>query len=592
MPRLSHEFMEKLRASCEIEDVIGGYVALKRRGKTLVGLCPFHGEKTASFTVYPESQSFYCFGCGVGGDAIGFMSKIENLDYIDAAKALAERAGIALPDEQGFDDKAYAEKRAKVFEINKEAANFFFKQLRSPQGAQAVEYVKNRKLKTETVNKYALGFAPDSWNALCDHLKKNGFSLEIAHEAGLCAKGKEGNYYDVFRNRLMFPIIDVRGNVIAFGGRVIRKDDQPKYLNSPDTPVFKKSKNLFSLNNAKGKGDFFILAEGYMDVIALYQAGFKNAVATLGTAITEEQASLIARYVPEVVICYDADEAGRKATDRAIEILSKTDIKVRVLRISGGKDPDEFIKEYGAERFEQLLRGSGNKTEYKINSIRGKYNLEIADERLGYLKECAAVLATITSPIERDLYAGRLADELEVAKTAILAEVSAIQKSSARKADAKEIAQEQNKLLGREDKVNTEKKKSLQAAKAEECIICTLFHNQELYSAISAEIDMNDFVTVFNTKVYSVLCDILSSGEVLDAMSVGQYLDSNEMGAFLAIVSKSTLNLPNMDSILACKNVLSQFKYKQKLKSVSEIDADKLQDFIRNRKNKGGDSNE
>ncbi len=592
MPRLSHEFMEKLRSSTEIEDIIGGYVALRRRGKTLVGLCPFHGEKTASFTVYPESQSFYCFGCGVGGDAIGFISKIENLDYIDAAKFLAERVGIEVPVEQGFDDKEYAEKRAKVLAINKEAANFFFKCLRSSKGAAAVEYVKNRRLKTETVNKYALGFAPNEWHALCDHLKAKGYSLELAREAGLCARGKEGHFYDTFRNRLMFPIIDVRGNVIAFGGRIISKEDGPKYLNSPDTPVFKKSKNLFSLNNAKGTADFLILAEGYMDVISLYQAGFKNAVATLGTAITEEQAALMSRYVSEVVICYDADEAGRKATDRAIEILSKTGIKVRVLRISGGKDPDEFIKEYGAERFEQILKGSGNKTEYKLNEIRGKYNLTIPDEKLSYLKECANVLAALTSPIERDLYAGKLAEELDVAKSAILAEISNVGRQTQRKNNSRAINEEQNRLLGRNDKVNPEKKASLKAAKAEEHIISTLFYKQDMFSAITSEISQDNFVTTFNAKLYSVISEILSSGDVLDAMAIGQYLNSNEMGAFLAIIAKDELVLRDMDAVLICKNILKDHKYKQQLKSLSAIDTDALQDFIRNKKNKGGNSDE
>ncbi len=581
MPRLSQEFMDNLRATCEVERVIGEYVALRQRGKNLVGLCPFHGEKTASFTVFPETQSYYCFGCGAGGDIINFVSKIENLDYIDAAKFLAERAGIQVPVENEYDSEAYAQKRKSVLELNKEAANFFFKSLRSPLGKEAVEYIKKRKLKTETINKFALGYAPASWNALCDHLKSKGYSLELAREAGLCAANKNGGYYDVFRDRLMFPIIDVRGNVIAFGGRVIKKDEIPKYLNSPDTPVFKKSKNLFSLNNAKGTKDFLILAEGYMDVIALYQAGFKNAVATLGTAITPEQALLMSRYVSEVVICYDADEAGKKATDRAIDILSKTGIKVKVLRISGGKDPDEFIKEYGADKFAALLNGSGNKTEYRLADIRGRFNLELPDDRLSYLKECAAVLAGLNSPIERDLYAGRLADELAVAKTAILSEVTAIEKSMWRKTKSKDINDAQNHSFARDDRVNPEKKRSLQAAKAEECILSTLFYNIDMYPSISSEISKEKFVTSFNAKLYGLFLEIIAEGGVLDTMSLGQYLNEGEMSAFIAIISKQELNIPSMDTMLECKRVLEEYKRKQTIKAVSDIDSKTLENFIR-----------
>ena len=324
---IPRSFIQQLLLHCEIEDVISSYVVLKREGHNRKGLCPFHSEKTPSMVVYNDTQSFYCFGCGTGGDVITFIMKIENLDYVEAVKLLAQRAGLEIPDEASEDSASRI--KTRVLEINRTAALFFHNCLKAPEGRAGLSYLKNRRLDHKTIVKYGLGFAPNSWNALIQHLQTKGFSLTEIETAKLAVKGKTGSYYDFFRNRVIFPVIDLRGNVIAFGGRVL-DDSKPKYLNSPDTPVFKKSRNLFSLNFAKKvKTDRFILAEGYMDVIAINAAGFENVVATLGTSLTSEQARLVSKYVKEVVIAYDSDGAGQAATHRAINLFSEVNVTTR-----------------------------------------------------------------------------------------------------------------------------------------------------------------------------------------------------------------------------------------------------------------------
>ena len=375
---LGEEFLSELRMRTDIENLISSYVVLKRRGKTLVGLCPFHNEKTPSFTVYPESQSFYCFGCGSGGDAVTFLRKIENLDYIDAVKALADKAGMTMPDEGGY-DKTISDKRRRILEANRAAARYFHSCLMAPEGREALEYLLRRGLTKKTIASFGLGFAPNSWHSLIDHMRSLGFTrqeLVSANLANESIKNDRKNVYDNFRKRLMFPVIDIRGNVVAFGGRVL-DDSKPKYINTSDTLVYKKGQGIFALNLAKNGNSErkLILAEGYMDVIALHQAGFTNAVACLGTALTKEQAGIIARYADEVILSYDNDGAGQAAATRAIQIFSKTGIKIRVLSLSGGKDPDEIIKNHGPERFRALLQGAANDTEYKILKARNKYDV-------------------------------------------------------------------------------------------------------------------------------------------------------------------------------------------------------------------------
>ena len=417
----SETFMQELKYRADMNTVASRYVNLRKSGRGYVGLCPFHSEKTPSFNVFEDTQSFYCFGCGAGGDVITFIRRIENLDYVDAVKLLAQMCGLEVPDESIDDGSALL--RKKIMEINREAAKFFYACLKSPEGAPGREYFKKRKLLPSTITGFGLGYAPASWNLLFSHLKSLGYSEDELSAASLISS-KDGHSYDKFRNRVMFPIIDLQGNVIAFGGRVL-DDSTPKYLNSSDTPVFKKSRNLYALNFAKSSGGkSLILCEGYMDVIAMHQAGFKNAVATLGTSLTQEQSRLIARYAQDVIVSYDADEAGQKAAQRAIGLLTQVGLNVRVLHIEGGKDPDEFIKTHGADKFKLMLEKCGNHIEYRLSQAKAKYDLKVPDQKIKCINELEAVLATVDSSIEREVYAGRLAQELELTKENLLEEIN------------------------------------------------------------------------------------------------------------------------------------------------------------------------
>ena len=365
MARFSDEFLSELRMKCDIEQVISSYVQLKRRGKNLVGLCPFHNEKTPSFTVYPESQSYYCFGCGAGGEVINFIRRAENLDYVEAVSHLCDKSGMVMPTD-GYDN-SIAEKRRRMYDINKEAARFFNSYLFSEEGKEGLEYFKSRGYKKSTIIHFGMGYAPNKWDGLLKHMRQKGYSYEELYEANLAYKSTKDDrvrYYDAFRNRAMVPIIDVRGNVVAFGGRVL-DDSKPKYINTSDTLVYKKSLGVFGLNFAKNsKERKLIIVEGYMDAISLHQAGFDNAIACLGTAFTGEMAHLLARYTDEVILSYDADEAGQKATDRAIGVLNSIGMKLKVARLTGGKDPDEILRKYGPERFRSLIEGAANDIEF------------------------------------------------------------------------------------------------------------------------------------------------------------------------------------------------------------------------------------
>ena len=424
MARLPDDFIQQIRDHNEIESVISGYMELRRRGKTLTGLCPFHNEKTPSFTVYPETNSYYCFGCGAGGDVVTFIRNIENLDYIEAIKLLADRSGLKMPDAE-YDDSA-SNLRRRVFEANRAAARFYHETLYKEEGKQQLSYLLNRGVSPAMIKHFGLGAAPDDWHALENALREQGFRRDELVAANLLrVSEKDGKryYYDAFRAKVMYPVIDLRGNVVAFGGRVL-DNSKPKYINTSDTLVYKKSKELFALNFAKnGNERKLILCEGYMDVIALHQAGYTNAVAGLGTALTPEQVSLISRYADEVALCYDSDEAGQKAVRAAMSLFSKTGVKVKIIRLSGGKDPDEIIKTHGKEMFSKLLDKADNDTEYKLSKLREKYIVETDDGKLNFLRE-ASKLLVYSDSIERDVYALRLADELGVSKDAILQQIS------------------------------------------------------------------------------------------------------------------------------------------------------------------------
>ena len=415
---IPQEYIQEVVRRNDIEEVIGQYVQLRRRGRTATGLCPFHNEKTPSFVVYPDTQSFYCFGCGAAGDVINFVRKYNNLGYVEAVKQLAGRAGMPLPEEDDRESRA----RQRLLEINRCAARYFYENLnaKTPEAAMARRYWKEKRgLSDAAIRRFGLGYAPEDFGGLLHYLKRRGFSEEELETSGLVKRSAKGNLYDIFRHRVMVPIIDVRGAIIAFGGRVL-DDSKPKYINSPETMVYHKSRTLFALNIAKkSKNRRYILCEGYMDVISMHEAGFDTAVCACGTALTPEQAKLLSEYADEVVLSYDSDEAGQKATERSLGILGSTTLKVSVLSYQGAKDPDEFIKKYGRERFEMLLNGTANPTEFQLKKSKAKYDLRSDDGRLSYIREAIEILTERgVSPTARDVYAGRLADETGVSKQA------------------------------------------------------------------------------------------------------------------------------------------------------------------------------
>ncbi len=511
--RISERFIQELQDKIDIEQVISSNITLKRRGKTLVGLCPFHNEKTPSFTVYPESRSFYCFGCGAGGDVISFVRRMENLDYIEAVKAVAQMAGVSMP-EDGYDD-TLSKQRMRLLEANREAARFYNSCLMDPKNKSALDYFLSRGLSINTIRRFGLGYAPNDWRELINHLKAKGFTeheLVLANLARRSDKNGRASYYDNFRNRVMFPIIDLRGNVIAFGGRVM-DDSKPKYINTSDTLVYKKSNGVFALNFAKNSNDNkLILVEGYMDVIALHQAGFTNAIACLGTAFTNEQANLLSRYADEIIICYDNDEAGKTATARALGVLGKTGLKLRVVSMQGGKDADEIIRKHGKERFADLLKEASNKTEYRLLEERGKYNLATDDGKLRFLMAATQVLASCGS-IEQDIYATRLSNELGVSVDSIKAQLKTAAAKQRRLEESRKRTETEEMLAkSNEDKNNPERSKNLRAAKAEETLIASFMRNPDFYNKLKEKISADNFVTAFNRRVFECLIKGLENG--------------------------------------------------------------------------------
>ena len=495
--RINERFIQELQEKVDIESVISSSITLKRRGKTLVGLCPFHNEKTPSFTVYPESNSFYCYGCGAGGDVITFVRRMENLDYIEAVKSVAQMAGMSMP-EDGYDD-TLSRQRMKLLSANREAARFYHERLMDPKNKDALDYFLKRGLSINTIRRFGLGYAPNDWRELINHLKSKGFTeheLVLANLARRSDKNGRANFYDNFRNRVMFPIIDLRGNVIAFGGRVM-DDSKPKYINTSDTLVYKKSNGVFGLNLAKNANDNkLILVEGYMDVIALHQAGFTNAIACLGTAFTSEQANLLSRYADEVIICYDNDGAGRTATARALGVLNKTGLKLRVVQMTGGKDADEIIRTHGKERF----------------AARAKCDLSSDDGKVEFLVAASQILASCGT-IERDIYSTRLSNELGVSADSIMTQIKFAESKLKRLEETKK-RQETEVMLAKsfEDKNNPERAANLKAARAEETLIASFMRNPDFYKKLKEQISSDDFVTSFNRRIMKSLVKALESG--------------------------------------------------------------------------------
>ena len=525
---IPESFIEELKYRSDIEQLVARYTNLKRSGRNLSGLCPFHSEKTPSFVVYPENNSFYCFGCGAGGDIVTFVRMAEHLEYIEALRFLAEKAGMTLPDE--VENDGAAKLKMRMLELNRQAARFFNNVLNSSEGQRGMDYFQARGLSPNIIRKFGLGYAPDSWDALKNHLAQKGFTEAEMAAAAVIRKNDKGGSYDQFRDRVMFPIIDLRGGVIGFGGRVLG-DARPKYLNSSDTVVFKKSRGLFAMNFAKAtKRPQLILCEGYMDAIAIHQAGFDNAVATLGTALTPEQARLIAQYTSEVVISYDADAAGQKATQRASQLFAQTGVKVRVLSVSGAKDPDEYIKKYGAAKFTKLIEGSANATEYQIQSLKTRYAIDTDDGKVGFLRDFCALMARLPSPIEADVYTNRIASELSVSREAIIQQTAALRKRAARQQEKQYDAS--LKIYAQEapnQKHDPQRAANLRYALAEDKLIAALIKNPDYAKAVSEKISPAQFVTDSNRDIFSVLIHRLLEGRAIDLMSLSSELSVPQM---------------------------------------------------------------
>lgn len=534
---ISPEIIEEIKFRSDIHDVISTYVSLKRAGSNFNGLCPFHSEKTPSFTVFTASKSFYCFGCGAGGDVITFIMKAENLTYPQAVEFLAKRAGITIP--QTAEEEREGIRREKLLAMNKDAARFFHKSLRDEQtGRVAREYIYGKRgLPNAIVSRFGLGYAPNSFNALSDYLRGLGYTDEEMVAGFLCGVSKKtGRVFDMFRNRVMFPIIDVSGNIIAFGGRVL-DDSTPKYLNSSDTPVFKKSRNLFALNFAKNNAtERLILCEGYMDVIALHSAGFENAVATLGTAITPEQARIMAKYTKNVVVSYDTDEAGQRAATKALTLLNEVGIDGHVLKVVGAKDPDEFIKkngETGAAKFKHLLDNSTPRFDFRLETILKKYDLAVPDDKIRASEEVCSMLADIYSSVERELAAAAAAKRLGVSADSLRADTERALRRKRREEKKETSRQVYIKTAGFGDRINVDAVKNKTAAAAEETILGLMLSFPEYISLVKsgkAELKSEDFFTSFGKRVFDTVMSMTDETGKFEIGMLGEVFNPDEMG--------------------------------------------------------------
>ena len=493
-------FIDELVARNPIEEVVGQYVTLKRSGSNMFGLCPFHGEKTASFSVAPDKGIYYCFGCHKGGGSINFMMELEGLSYPDAVRALAKRVGMEVPEDEQYQSRYRQQER--LWALMKEAGRFFYSQLYSPAGRECLEYTTRRGLTKNIITQFGMGYAPNTWNALVDAMRKKGYTDEELLAADLAGE-KNGRVYDRFRNRLMFPIIDVRGNVVGFGGRVL-DDSKPKYLNSNDTLIFNKRKNLFGLNLAKkSKAGSLILVEGNVDVVTMHQYGFDNAVASLGTSLTDEQAALISRYCDQVVLLYDGDAAGQKATARAIPILEKAELAVKVLQIPDNMDPDDYLRRFGADKFKLLLEGSSNRVEYQLNAILSNYDLNSDDQRVKYLQEAANLLSTLGSAVQREIYGHRVAELAKVSYETVKLET---QKAFRRRMAREKKKQEQIDLAparALQPKSRTIRYENVKSAVAEEAVIAQILREPALLA--QANLTAADFSVELLGRVYGQL---------------------------------------------------------------------------------------
>ena len=532
----SDDFLEQLREACPMETIAGNYVNLIRRGRHYVCNCPFHSEKSPSCTIFPDTQSFYCFGCGAGGDVITWVRRMENLEFTDAVKQLAEKSGLQVPNDREADRRAQL--RTRIFAINRETANFYFRNLVAGNDKRGLQYFVSRQLKPETIKKYGLGYAPDSWNTLTDHLLKKGFTEEELLAANVAHRSGKGNLYDAFRGRVMFPIVDTRGAVIGFGGRVL-DDSQPKYLNTAKTPVFDKGRNLFSLNFAKDSSStHMILAEGYMDVIAINQAGFSNVVATLGTAITPEQARKLTQYAKEMIIAYDSDGPGQQATQKAINRFSEVGLPSRILHMTGAKDPDEFIKKYGSERFRLLLEQAGDAINFRLDRCENGLDTSTESGKVQLLKRVVSVLAEIQNPLEREVYLSRTANKWEISAEVLHQQVDRTIRSKRRLEATKEWKDIIEHTV-RPEPQQPQSGNHLRERKAEERILFYILSKPEESAWIVDEIKPEQFSSALFQQVLNAFQESVRQQTSFSLSSMGDVLSEGEMGKLSGIAARN-----------------------------------------------------
>ena len=586
---ISRQTVEEVLLRNDIGSVIGSYVSLKRAGSNLKGLCPFHNEKTPSFTVYPHDNSFYCFGCGVGGNAITFIRQAEHLDYPDAIEFLARRAGITvIKDEDVRVTDTPGIRKDRLLKMNVDAAKFFHRMLydQHPKAKYCLEYfTEKRGLSSATIKHFGLGYAPDSYDAMIKYMTAKGYTKDELVEGFFAVKSEKGNYFDNFRNRAMFPIIDAAGNVIAFGGRVL-DDSKPKYRNTMDTVVYKKSRNLFALNFAKqASEEAVILCEGYLDVISLHQAGFANAIASLGTAITAEQARLISRYTKKVLICYDSDEAGQKATQRALKILGDAGLEVVVIQIPGEKDPDDYIKAYGRDKFSEVLGGAKSKFEYNMDSILSRYDINLPQDRINALADLENLVSTVYSKAERDIYVQTISEKLKVDPRSVKDDVDRLAKKNAYKQRKTEDEKLLRDAFGYSDKVNVDFARAPAVAAAEDAVLgLLLLYPEYVKSVIEKNLLAEDsFYTSFNKRVFNYIIDSYLDSDGA-AKEINDVFAPEEVGRIAKMKAvRLGLDRNGEDVFHECLEKLNTTVEKKKNESISTHDElDKLLNAIRN----------
>lgn len=577
---LDTRFLAELKARNHIVDVIAPYVQLKRNGTRHTGLCPFHGEKTPSFTVFEETESFYCFGCGAGGDVITFVMKYQNLDYMEAVRYLAERSGMQLPEAEGRNAAFQRRRRERMYEMHKLAARFFYHTLTGAEGRAGLEYLTGRGIGREAIVRFGLGYAPDSFSALKEELRSRGYTVDEMLAAGLLARSeRSGGTYDKFRNRVMFPVFDLRGNVVAFSGRILG-DGRPKYLNSPETEIFTKGSCVFGLHLAKNEPDgTLILCEGNLDVVSLAQAGFTGAVAPLGTAFTKEQARILAKYAKKIVVAFDNDSAGLKATDKAIRFLEEQGIPVRILQMQGAKDPDEFIGNFGRERFAKLVNSSKTPVEFQLEKLRAGLDLSDTAMKVEYLRQAVELLAGIESAAERDVYVLKLGRELEISAEAVRTEVNKKIRRNKAAAQRREIRSGEQELKGSYDRVNPERAGMIRAARAEEMILSILVRHPDLWQSAEKLLPPERFLTSFNRRVYSFLLEEYRKNPDAAAPAFTGAFDEKEMARISFFINTPVLRGDPAEQLKECVEILKNEGMKQV--NAGELSPEELMDKIK-----------